>query len=319
MPHSLSDMSGHTPAGWYADPYGTSDLRYWDGGQWTDATRPADASPFASPAPSPHKSGTTPPPWATPPPAKEPNNTALMALLIGGGAVAAVLIVLVALFAVGVLGGDDSETAAGPMPTAPAPSDTATAGPSSTTSPVTGTITDREAGISYARLGGAWEALAIPRGTVSYQVYGMRQGQTATVQKNYDGQGGAYVSSVYSGPLPKQVPYKSSEDLATATNLFARTVTSATGLHASYPSPHGTQELQTEPRKIDGHEGYLVKLKLTFPQAQIQGWNFTSETVVVVLIDRGKDKRPAVLWMSMPDSHPHSGDLDQVLNSVKVL
>ncbi|WP_161602698.1 DUF2510 domain-containing protein [Thermomonospora catenispora] len=315
-------MSGQTPAGWYADPYGTSDLRYWDGSQWTDATRPADdISPFAPPAPSLHKGGTTPPPWAppAPAPAKEPNNAALMALLIGGGAVAAVLIVLVALFAVGVLGGDDSgTTAADPAPTASAPLAPTPSTPSAT-SPVTGTITDREAGVSYAQLGGVWRAAPIPRRSVSHQVYGMRQGQTAVVQENYDGRGGSYVSSVYSGSLPDQVPYKDSEDLATATNLFARTVTSAAGPHASYPSPHGTQELQTEPRTFDGHDGYLVKLKLTFPQAQSQGWNFTSETVIVVLIDRGEDKRPAVLWMSMPDSHPHSGDLDQVLGSIKVL
>lgn len=28
------------PAGWYADPQGIDDLRWWDGGAWTDQTRP---------------------------------------------------------------------------------------------------------------------------------------------------------------------------------------------------------------------------------------------------------------------------------------
>ncbi|WP_119727524.1 DUF2510 domain-containing protein [Thermomonospora amylolytica] len=311
-------MSGQTPAGWYADPYGMPGLRYWDGSQWTEATRPADDAP--SPPFAPYQGGTTPPPW-TAPIKEQRGNTALVAVLAGGGVVAVVLIVLVALFATGVLGGDDSgTTAAGPGRTAPAPS--ATTGPSSSpsaTSPVAGTITDREAGISYARLGGKWQADPISKESFVYQIYGMRQGQSAVVQENYDKQGGAYVASVYSGPLPKEVPYEGADDLATAANLFARTIVSTPGQYASYPSPHGTQELEAASREIDGHDAYLVKLKLTFPQAQTQGWNFTSETVVVILIDRGEDERPAVLWMSMPDSHPHGGDLDQVIGSVKVL
>ncbi|MGP3911026.1 DUF2510 domain-containing protein [Nonomuraea sp. 10N515B] len=31
-------MTSQTPAGWYPDPYGEPQLRWWDGNQWTDAT-----------------------------------------------------------------------------------------------------------------------------------------------------------------------------------------------------------------------------------------------------------------------------------------
>ncbi|WP_424535691.1 DUF2510 domain-containing protein [Sphaerisporangium viridialbum] len=39
-----------TPAGWYPDPYGSPQLRWWDGTQWTDATHPLE-SPAGQSAP----------------------------------------------------------------------------------------------------------------------------------------------------------------------------------------------------------------------------------------------------------------------------
>src|SRR5256885_2578660 len=50
-------MTGQTPPGWYADPYGTPGLqRWWDGAQWTQATQPTDEwddapppAPFVAP------------------------------------------------------------------------------------------------------------------------------------------------------------------------------------------------------------------------------------------------------------------------------
>lgn len=45
--------------GWYADPAGSTQLRWWDGTQWTDQYRPKDAAGEATP-PAATPAGTTP-------------------------------------------------------------------------------------------------------------------------------------------------------------------------------------------------------------------------------------------------------------------
>jgi hypothetical protein len=114
-------MNANPPAGWYPDPHGQAELRYWDGTTWTEHTsgeapgvgptqidQPQAAAapdygqaqyetqePFAAGGPAaaePAPAGTGGPPKG---------------LLIGLGAVAAIGVVVGVLFVAGVLGGGD--------------------------------------------------------------------------------------------------------------------------------------------------------------------------------------------------------------------
>ena len=47
------DQAAPVPAGWYPDPYGASELRWWDGQNWTESIHPPVAAPPAAPEPAP--------------------------------------------------------------------------------------------------------------------------------------------------------------------------------------------------------------------------------------------------------------------------
>ncbi|MEV0232566.1 DUF2510 domain-containing protein [Nonomuraea sp. NPDC050786] len=53
-----------TPAGWYPDPYGEPQLRWWDGNQWTDAVHAQQPGPGpqpgSGPQPQPQQPGSAP-------------------------------------------------------------------------------------------------------------------------------------------------------------------------------------------------------------------------------------------------------------------
>jgi len=69
-------MSERPPAGWFPDPSGRSEQRYWDGDRWTNRVRnpsATDASPAGSPPTGPSPTGPSP---TGPSPAGEPSGTA---------------------------------------------------------------------------------------------------------------------------------------------------------------------------------------------------------------------------------------------------
>lgn len=84
--------------GWYPDPYGQADLRWWDGQQWTSADSSQSAQPAQNAVADPaQQQGLTPDPAQQQEPAQDPAQIGPVrrrkrGLLIGGVAVAAVAV-----------------------------------------------------------------------------------------------------------------------------------------------------------------------------------------------------------------------------------
>lgn len=250
--------------------------------------------------------------WQQQPPVAGKSNAGLMWALIGGGGVVLVLVIVVALFATGIIGGDQ-QTAAGSSTSSssePPPTSSAPEAGGSGKSPVTGTVTDTQAGLSYAQLGGAWETPeTIPPTSDFSKQLGFDRGASAVVQTDYNGPNTSYVASVYSGVLPATVRSGSLEQ--GAKNLFNAIYPK------SYPTPNTRQDLESKAYTVSGKKAWLYKVQMSFPQAETKGWNFTKETAVIVTVQLQSGKAPATFYISIPDSHKTQGDLDLLLGSLK--
>lgn len=98
-------------AGWYRDPTGQADGRYWDGQRWADqvntngvtATSPMDPAQAETPPP-PGSEFVAPPPQQTQPVVQQPAKSSHVGAVLGG---LAVVIAVVALIVVVVNNNDD--------------------------------------------------------------------------------------------------------------------------------------------------------------------------------------------------------------------
>ncbi|GAB3661108.1 hypothetical protein GCM10027589_23140 [Actinocorallia lasiicapitis] len=219
---------------------------------------------------------------------------------------------MVALFVVLDKDGEQPEppiaitTSASPVPSSPAPS---TPG-STTTSPVIGTITDDRAGLSYTRLGGRW-AIDSPSEATRARL-GFTSGELAIVQENYDGKGGKWSASINGLELPSTVFYTGGDLQAAAKAYFGSILRPSL-----YPGTQNTVEtISSKSYTVSGKKAWYYEVKLSYPEAATKNYNFRSEAGVLILIDR-PGKRPAGIFLSVPDSHHNLGDIAAVVDSLK--
>ncbi len=342
---TLTDMTTQTPAGWYPDPYGTPQLRWWDGAQWTDATHPLEQGPqqpsgpqqpyghqqpnwSAAPANPTLAYGQSPQPpygqhqpqWGgyTPPPRKQSSPLPW----VFGGLAAVVVIALIVVAGVFVAN-SDSTPAALPSespslsletpeptvePTTPTPTPTT---PAELPEPVAGLVTDPRAGISFK----VPEGWTVPEADQVTSSDPRVQSWSSAVQKsshaNYDGKGGDWIGNVFTGTLNEIYPYTGVSGLSdTAKTVFA-------DFGKYYQMPHETKIVADEATKIGGRDAWLLRFEFDFTkESEKNGYKWKKENGAIVLMDRGEGERPAMVYVSVPDNLG-TGVVDEVLSSLK--
>jgi hypothetical protein len=74
--------------------------------------------------------------------------------------------------------------------------------------------------------------------------------------------------------------------------------------------------VRDEARTVDGHAAWLVEYELAW---KVPGYDSTGEKAAVLLVDVGRPA-PAVLWVSIPDTHAELyGDIDTLVARTRVL
>ncbi|MCT9933893.1 hypothetical protein N5079_27140 [Planotetraspora sp. A-T 1434] len=172
-------------------------------------------------------------------------------------------------------------------------------------SPVNGRLTDRAAGISYARLSGGWGPQSPDRGPTYASKF--------TLLRDSRPERG-WLAMYGSGLMDPELLYRYEGD----GGLFQAALAQQDALTAIPSSDTTYRDMVSQPLTIDGRKAWVITRWIGFgPKASTA--NIRSELHTLVLIDIGRE-RPAFLFVSMPDpSHDYLPDVNRLISSIRVL
>ncbi|GGK52790.1 hypothetical protein Ppa06_06200 [Planomonospora parontospora subsp. parontospora] len=301
---------------------------------------PAPAAPYGAPAPAgpyggpaaPYGGGPVAPaagPYGGPggpygaPPGPQPGGKSPWPWILGGGGVV-VLIIGIVVAAMFLIDADGRPTASGftppPVPTVtqeptpestPEPSPTQESPSGDMPQPENGRITDPVTGLSYEFPGDRWQ---VPTGNPSGALgFTWTSAVETTSHENYDGQGHSWLGTIYSAELPARYAYDGPKSMDSVTAQIML------GLEPIFYSPeHRREPVDRKAIKVSGRDAWLVSFDLDFTElSEKNGWKWKKERATLVLVDRGEGKRPALLYMSIPDNLDTSVT-DRVLKSLEL-
>ncbi|WP_271221801.1 DUF2510 domain-containing protein [Streptosporangium carneum] len=249
-------------------------------------------------------------------------------ILGGGGVVILVVgIVVAAVFLLNPRGGTTAEDSTPPpivptlepsSPSTPEPQFTEqpqeTPLPRSTAelpAPQDGRIQDPATGLSYHFPGSPW---AVPEVTGTDPLgFVWTSGSVAIAQDDYDGKGGRWLGNVFTGELPDKYGY---DGVGSMRGIAATLLHAAEAVY--YTPAHRRKVVKDEAIKVSGRDAWLFMFDLDFSeQAKANGWKWKKERAAFVIVDRGEGKRPALLYLSVPDNLDTSV-ADRVVDSLKI-
>ncbi|WP_019632773.1 hypothetical protein [Actinomadura atramentaria] len=172
-------------------------------------------------------------------------------------------------------------------------------------SPTAGRVTDRAAGISYARLTGGWGP---PSTSQDNRFMGV---PLTSHQESREERG--WFASLGSGLLNPELLDRYTGD----SRLFNAALAQLDALTMLAPPDGYYEDVASQPLTVDGRQAWLITRHVTIgPKART---SITGEINTLVLIDTG-DRRPAFLYITMPSpAQDHLPDVNHLISSLRVL
>ncbi|WP_220449680.1 DUF2510 domain-containing protein [Nonomuraea longispora] len=261
-------------------------------------------SAYGQPAPSAHQWDGVPLPGpGYGPPPKQGNPMPW----VFGGLAALVVVALIVVAGVFFVNNNDTEPLAGPSPTdtfqpeppsneppsiQPPPSQGAAELPQ----PVSGRVTDPQAGVSF-EVPDDWtvpEANTVNGPDPTQQKWS--SGVQKTSHENYDGEGD-WIGNVFAGVLNPIYPYAGASGLGDT----AKAVFMTFGRY--YQLPHESKIVEDKATKIGDRDAWILRFELDFSKvSEDKDYKWKKENGAIVLMDRGQGLRPAIVYVSVPDN-----------------
>jgi hypothetical protein len=173
-------------------------------------------------------------------------------------------------------------------------------------------VADTSSGLSYVLLASPWR-----RGCplqLNTPMFSWSAGENAVAgHADIGGTSTEWYGNACSGLLGPQFAYSGTGDLEpTAMGLVG-------ALDPAYYS--GLQHYRTlegsSALTISGHQAWVVRFLMTYPDAASQGLAWSSEAGAVVVADRGAGQSPAIFYVSVP-SNLGTSDVSTLISSLRL-
>jgi len=156
-------------------------------------------------------------------------------------------------------------------------------------------VTDTASGLSYQRLPSPWQQ-GCPSDLNTPMLNWTAGENVVAGQVSIGGSVIDWHGLACSGPLQQQFAYAGPADLEpTAMGLLG-------ALDPAYYAgvPHSRTIEDSSVMQVSGHQAWIVKFLMTYPDGASQGLTWSSELGAVVVVDSGASQAPAVFYVSVP-------------------